>query len=82
MHTPVCRELRGVAEQAFWDVLREGLEAQPQQWNRLVALVVDARDQLAALIPRRSPAGQGLLADMMDKLDEVKLHADLALPFL
>ena len=66
-----CRELRGVAERAFWDVLQEGLLAQPQQWMRLVTLVVDSRNQLAELIPKRSPAGQGLLADMMDKLDEV-----------
>ena len=60
-----------MAEQAFWDVLREGLEAQPQQWNRLVALIIDTRTQLTDLIPKKTPAGQGLLADMTDKLDEV-----------
>lgn len=53
-------------------MLREGLQAQPQQCDRLTALIVDTRDQLAALVPKRSPAGQRLLADMMDKLDEVR----------
>ncbi|KAK9805063.1 hypothetical protein WJX73_010256 [Symbiochloris irregularis] len=77
----VSQELRGVAEQAFWDVLREGLEQAPPQWVRLVALVVDSRDQLADLIPKRSPAGQGLLADMMDKLDEGYVRARLEAGF-
>ena len=26
-------------ERAFWDALREGLEAQPWQWQRLAALI-------------------------------------------
>lgn len=66
-----CRQVQDVAEQAFWDVLYDGLISTPQQWDRLVALIVDARNQLADIIPKRTPEGQGLLADMLDKLDEV-----------
>jgi hypothetical protein len=61
-----------VAERAFWDALGDGLRAQPPQWERLVALLGDARDSLAQLIPPGSPEAARLLAGLADKLDTVR----------
>ena len=42
------------------------------QMGRLVALVLDARDQLAELVPRSTPEGQALATAMQEKLDTVR----------
>ena len=63
-------------ERAFWDVLQEGLQAQPWQWQRLAALIHEAAGSLASLIPARSPAGAALLAEMREKLAQVGIRQD------
>ncbi len=80
----------GTIEQAFFDALADGLRR--GETDRLAALLLDARDQLAALLPQTAAAarqrdGQGgtsggeaqaLLAELMDKLDAVRGgHTDL-----
>ena len=65
-------------ERAFWDALREGLQAQPWQWQRLAALIAEARSQLASLVSTRSAEGAALLAEMQDKLAQVGLISEQA----
>lgn len=74
----------GTIEQAFFDALADGLRR--GETDRLAALLLDARDQLAALLPQTATAarqrdGQGgtsggeaqaLLAELMEKLDAVR----------
>lgn len=63
-------ELRAVAERAFWDVLSEGLSDSPPTWRRLAALVTDAREQLAELVPPNgTEAAQQLRTQLHDKLE-------------
>ena len=65
-------QLRAVAERAFWDVLAEGLAESPPAWRRLAALVTDAREQLAELVPPNdNPAAQALRLQLHDKLETV-----------
>lgn len=66
------RGVAAVAERAFWDALGDGLRAEPPQWERLVVLLGDARDSLAALIPPGAPEGARLLASLSEKLDTVR----------
>jgi len=53
-------------------VLSEGLAEAPPAWRRLAALVTDAREQLAQLVP---PAGSSeapaLRLELHDKLETV-----------
>lgn len=72
----------GTIERAFFDSLAEGLRR--GETDRLAALLLDARDQLAALLPQRAAAaqqrggqggggeGQALLAELMEKMDAVR----------
>ena len=74
----LARARRGVAataERAFWDALGDGLRAAPPQWERLVVLLGDAREALAALIPPSPPEGAHLLRQLADKLDTVRRGA-------
>ena len=65
-------QLRAAAERAFWDVLAEGLAESPPAWRRLAALVTDAREQLAELVPPNdNPAAQALRLQLHDKLETV-----------
>ncbi|KAK9810347.1 hypothetical protein WJX72_009152 [[Myrmecia] bisecta] len=73
--------IRQIAERAFWDALQEGLQAQPPQWERIAALIGDARDQLVELIPATSQQGLQLRADLRDKLDMEYISMRLAAGF-
>lgn len=69
---PACLQLRAVAERAFWDVLSEGLAEAPPAWRRLAALVTDAREQLAELVPPVGPSeAHALRLELHDKLETV-----------
>lgn len=65
---------RGQAtEAAFWDVLAGALAEVPPAWRQLAALVADAREQLAELLPAgHSPATAALCQELHDKLDTVR----------
>jgi hypothetical protein len=53
-------------------VLAEGLAESPPAWRRLAALVTDAREQLAELVPPNdNPAAQALRLQLHDKLETV-----------
>lgn len=76
----VRRSVVSVVEQAFFDALAEGLRHGKTQ--ALASLLLDARDQLAALLPQHPPGGAGssgarasegaqLLSELREKLDGV-----------
>lgn len=71
LHVP-CRGVQQIAEQAFWDVLAEGLEAQHPQWERLLALLEEAGGMLLELIPENAGEGRQLRASVLEKLDMVR----------
>ena len=73
MHVP-CRGIQQIAEQAFWDVLAEGLEAHAPQWERLLALLEEARGALLELIPENAGEGRQLRASVLEKLDMVRIQ--------
>ena len=53
-------------------MLAEGLAESPPPWRRLAALVTDAREQLAELVPPNdNPAAQALRLQLHDKLETV-----------
>lgn len=56
----VAKQVRSVAERAFYDVLGSGLSLDPPQVERIVVLIEDARDTLKGLIPD-SPTEEGAL---------------------
>ncbi|EFN57040.1 hypothetical protein CHLNCDRAFT_143752 [Chlorella variabilis] len=67
----VQRAVREVAERAFFDALVDGLRRGDAA--RLAALLLDARDQLAALCGGGgSGEGRGLLGELQEKLDTVR----------
>lgn len=66
-----CRGVRQIAQQAFWDVLAEGLDERPPQWERLLALLEEARGALLELIPESAQEGKQLRASVLEKLDLV-----------
>ena len=66
------RGIQQIAQQAFWDVLAEGLEARPPQWERLLALLEEARASLLELIPENADEGKQLRASALEKLDMVR----------
>ena len=51
------RGIQKIAEQAFWDVLAEGLDQKPPQWTRLLTLLEEARTMLLELIPENAQEG-------------------------
>jgi len=75
------RSVVSTVEQAFFDALGEGLRR--GKTEALASLLLDTRDQLAALLPQHPPSGSGagggsrssegaqLLADLKEKLDAV-----------
>ena len=68
----MCRGVQQVAQQAFWDVLAEGLDERPPQWERLLVLLEEARSMLLELIPENAEEGKQLRADVLDKLNMVR----------
>ena len=68
----MCRGIQQVAQQAFWDVLAEGLDQRPPQWERLLTLLEEARSMLLELIPENAEEGKQLRADVLDKLNMVR----------
>jgi len=67
------RGIQKIAEQAFWDVLAEGLDQKPPQWERLLTLLEEARSMLLELIPENAQEGKELRANVLEKLDMVRL---------
>ena len=75
----LCREVQKVAEQAFWDALSEGLQADPPQWERLAVLLEEARDVLTEMIPEGSSGEAARLrVSLAEKLDMVQLPPAIA----
>ena len=80
------RGIQKIAEQAFWDVLAEGLDQKPPQWERLLTLLEEARSMLLELIPENAQEGKQLRANVLEKLDMVRpsahqgMHAVSLLP--
>ncbi len=70
-HSLASRGIQQIAQQAFWDVLADGLEAQTPQWERLLALLEEARASLLELIPENADEGKQLRASILEKLDMV-----------
>ena len=68
----IRRGVQKVAQQAFWDVLAEGLDQRPPQWERLLALLEEARSMLLELIPENAEEGKQLRANVLEKLNMVK----------
>lgn len=68
-----CRGIQQIAQQAFWDVLGEGMEQKPPQWERLLALLEEARSTLLELIPENAEEGKQLRANVVEKLNMVRL---------
>lgn len=71
----MCRGIQQVAQQAFWDVLAEGLDQRPPQWERLLTLLEEARSMLLELIPENAEEGKQLRADVLEKLNMVRLKS-------
>ena len=69
------RGIQKIAEQAFWDVLAEGLDQKPPQWERLLTLLEEARSMLLELIPENAQEGKELRANVLEKLDMVRPSA-------
>ena len=65
------RAVQQVAQQAFWDVLAEGLDERPPQWERLLTLLEEARSMLLELIPENAEEGKQLRADVLERLNMV-----------
>ena len=64
-----------MAQQAFWDVLAEGLDQRPPQWQRLLTLLEEAQSMLLELIPENAGEGKQLRADVFEKLNMVSPHS-------
>ena len=81
----VRRSVVNTVEQAFFDALAEGLRR--GRTEALASLLLDARDQLAALLPQHPPCGGSgasgrtegaqVLADLREKLDAVSCSSAL-----
>ena len=54
-------------------MLAEGLEARAPQWERLLALLEEARGALLELIPENAGEGRQLRASVLEKLDMVRI---------
>ena len=54
-------------------MLAEGLEARTPQWERLLALLEEARGALLELIPENAGEGRQLRAGVLEKLDMVRV---------
>ena len=71
-HGAIRRGVQQIAQQAFWDVLAEGLAQRPPQWERLLALLDEARSMLLELIPENAEEGKQLRASVLEKLNMVR----------
>lgn len=67
--------MRTIMERAFWDTIAEGLSQSPPQYERVVGLVAEVRQELEALSP------EGWKAELRECMD-LELLAQVYLPLL
>ena len=61
---PLVKQVREVAERAFWDHFVTELTADPPRFDRAIELLVEVRESIVALTPRRKDVADELRAQV------------------
>lgn len=66
MNSQLEKQIKDTMHRAFWDLIKEDLNSEPQKFDHLIILIKEIKDKFKGLTPRRND----LITELNENMDE------------